>query len=234
MSRDSQRRQGVRFSYAPNGALCSQGACLGGVCGNVFPCTEQGIRDAIAERGGPHFFACDGPTTVETETKILIDNDVILDGEGALTVDGKQDHRVFQVENGVETELRGIAITGAVAADDFGGGTYNDSGTLTLTNTVIDGDCVGDITSNGYNIESPRDTCGFDTNKGDQVNVDDPKLGLLQNNGGPTMTHALLPGSVAIDHIPAVDCEVDKDQRDQPRPETGGTMCDVGSVEVQP
>ena len=41
-------------------------------------------------------------------------------------------------------------------------------------------------------------------------------------------------GSAAIDKIPAVDCEVDKDQRGQPRPETGGTMCDVGSVEVQP
>jgi len=37
--------------------------------------------------GGPHFFACDGPTTVWTEAEIVIDNDVILDGEGELTVD---------------------------------------------------------------------------------------------------------------------------------------------------
>ena len=42
------------------------------------------------------------------------------------------------------------------------------------------------------------------------------------------------PGSIAIDHIPALDREVDKDQRGEPRPETGGTMCDVAAFEVQP
>ncbi|MBW2211113.1 MAG: hypothetical protein JRG67_08700 [Deltaproteobacteria bacterium] len=43
-------------------------------------------------------------------------------------------------------------------------------------------------------------------------------------------THALLPGSVAIDVIPADMCEVDKDQRGFPR----DSMCDVGAFEVQP
>ena len=33
---------------------------------------------------------------------------------------------------------------------------------------------------------------------GDQINTD-PLLGPLQDNGGPTVTHALLPGSPAID-----------------------------------
>jgi hypothetical protein len=47
------------------------------------------------------------------------------------------------------------------------------------------------------------------------------------------MTHALLPGSVAIDVIPADTCDVTEDQRGQPRPESGGTMCDVGAFEVQ-
>jgi hypothetical protein len=46
------------------------------------------------------------------------------------------------------------------------------------------------------------------------------------------MTHALLPGSVAIDVIPADTCDVDEDQRGEPRP--GGAMCDVGAFEVQP
>ena len=101
---------------------------------------------------------------------------------------------------------------------------------------MVDGDCFDDggvITSNGYNIESPGDTCGFDqpTDQVD-VTVDDLKLGPLQDNGGPTMTHALLPGSVAIDVIPADMCEVDEDQRGEPRP--GGTMCDVGAFELQP
>jgi hypothetical protein len=79
--------------------------------GQVFPCTEQGIRDAIAEGGGPHTFACDGPQTVVTEATIEIDNDVILDGEGNLTVDGNDDHGVFSVEMGVNAGLIGLSIT---------------------------------------------------------------------------------------------------------------------------
>ena len=60
----------------------------GGIDLEVWACTEQGIRDAITFGGGPHRFACDGPTVVTTEATIEIDNDVILDGEGNLTVDG--------------------------------------------------------------------------------------------------------------------------------------------------
>jgi len=70
------------------------------------------------------------------------------------------------------------------------------------------------------------------------VRADDLALGLLQDNGGPTQTHALGAGSVAIDVIPAEDCvdaddePLTTDQRGEPRP--GGTMCDVGAFEVQP
>ena len=62
-------------------------------------------------------------------------------------------------------------------------------------------------------------------------------LGPLQDNGGPTMTHALGPGSVAIDHIPAVDCvdadgaPLTTDQRGVTRPQ--GDACDVGAVEME-
>jgi predicted outer membrane repeat protein len=118
-------------------------------------------------------------------------------------------------------------------------------GTLALTNSLVDGDCVTGLgattTSNGYNIESPGDTCGFDPDGTDQVNVSDIELniGELADNGGPTMTHALglLPTrSVAIDQIPAEDCEVQTDQRGEPRPAgtTDPKLCDVGAFEVQP
>jgi len=88
-----------------------------------------------------------------------------------------------------------------------------------------------DWLSNGYNIESPGDTCSFDQGT-DQADVTEGQLNLgeLADNGGPIQTHALLPGSVAIDVIPADMCEVDEDQRGEPR----GTMCDVGAFEVQP
>jgi hypothetical protein len=105
-------------------------------------------------------------------------------------------------------------------------------GTSTVANSVLDGECNGaPVTSDGYNIESPANTCGFDQ-EGDQANVTAEQLniGPLQDNGGPTETHALLSGSVAIDAIPADMCEVDEDQRGEPR----DSMCDVGAFEVQP
>ena len=55
----------------------------------------------------------------------------------------------------------------------------------------------GIVTSLGYNLSSD-DGGGILTGPGDQINTD-PLLGPLQDNGGPTFTHALLPGSPAID-----------------------------------
>ena len=110
---------------------------------------------------------------------------------------------------------------------------------LEVAGTVIDGDCSTSTPprSNGHNIESPGNTCGFDQTT-DQVNVTAEQLNLqpLANNGGPTMTHALGAGSVAIDQIPEEDCgdadglPLTEDQRGFPR----DSMCDVGAFEAQP
>jgi hypothetical protein len=64
------------------------------------------------------------------------------------------------------------------------------------------------------------------------LNIVQRKLGPLADNGGPTLTHALLPGSIAIDRIPEAECRATEDQRGEPRPETGGTLCDVGAFEL--
>ena len=101
----------------------------------AFPCTEQGIRDAIAEGGGPHQFRCGGPTVVTTGSMILIDNDVILDGQGELTVDGNDDHRVFQVAAGVTAELRGFGVTNGQSAGNGGG--IDNGGVLTLRDSEV-------------------------------------------------------------------------------------------------
>jgi hypothetical protein len=119
---------------------------------DVCPCTEAGIRAAIAEGGGPFTFACDGPTTVVTEAEIVIDNDVTLDGEGNLTVDGNDDHRVFSVAEGVTAALDGFAVTKGSASvtvdpseatvaelSDMDGGGIRNDGTLTLSNCTVSG-----------------------------------------------------------------------------------------------
>ena len=156
------------------------------------------------------------------------------------TVSGNRGDRVGGIQ------VHGMAILTSSTVSGNRSGESSDifdlnslGGTLTMTNTLVDGACktFRNVVSNGYNIESPGDTCDFDQPT-DQVNVsaDDLKLGPLQDNGGPTMTHALLPGSVAIDQIPAVDCvdaegePLTTDQRNFAR----DSMCDVGAFEVQP
>jgi hypothetical protein len=54
-------------------------------------------------------------------------------------------------------------------------------------------------------------------------------FGPLQDNGGPTFTHLLLPGSPALDAAPVdANCPA-TDQRGAARPQ--GTACDIGAVE---
>ena len=112
--------------------------CVQGVC----PCSEGGIRGAVAEGLGPYTFACDGPTTVRTNSEIVIDKDVALDGGGNLTVDGKRTHRLFSVAKGVTAELNGFTVTNGRQADENGGGIRND-GTLTVKNSTVSGNSAG-------------------------------------------------------------------------------------------
>ncbi len=108
----------------------------GGTIGRSFPCTEQGIRNAIAAGGGPNTFDCGGPTRVTTAAEILIDNGVILDGDGNLIVDGNDDHRVFEVAGDTTVELRGMTIT--QGSSDFGAGIFMGAGAMvTLTGCSI-------------------------------------------------------------------------------------------------
>jgi len=135
-----------------------------------------------------------------------------------------------------------------------GGGIFNygraGSATLEIGDTILKAgsganivDFSGTVTSRGYNLSSDG-AGGFLTATTDQLNTD-PMLGPLQDNGGPTFTHALLPGSPAIDQgkrdaIPAL--AMNTDQRGFPRPvdfasipnATGGDGSDIGAFEVQP
>jgi hypothetical protein len=65
----------------------------------------------------------------------------------------------------------------------------------------------------------------------------DPLLGPLQDNGGPTFTHALQPGSPAIDAIPwgtnGCGTILISDQRWRARPQPAGDSCDIGAYEVE-
>jgi hypothetical protein len=129
-----------------------------------------------------------------------------------------------------------------------GGNLYLDDYELTLHDTLIaagksptsGGNCAFDgtsgiVVSQGYNAEDSNQ-CMLG-GAGDQVNVP-LDLGPLQNNGGPTATIALLPGSAAIDKGDPAGCTgvegelLTVDQRGVARPQNG--RCDVGAFEYVP
>jgi hypothetical protein len=328
----------------------------------VFECSEAGLLAAVAQGRGPLTFNCDVPTTVTLSEELRIKRDVILDGEGLLTIEGSggpaaPSERVVRVDPGVTVTLRNMTITGGnfpsfhsgiinsgavtlenvtvsgnqgggvwnapgatldmtdctvsdntnsaamgvqndgtmtvtnstISGNEWGGiwnqgtaevrnstisgntansgaGIYNYSasgqlvlvnvtisnntatdgsslyssgGGVSITNSVIDGSCAGaNVTfSGGHNIESPDATCNL-VGLGDVQDVPpthpNPGVGLnlgsLANNGGPTLTHAPQPGSLAIDHVPLSHCFQTTDQRGVDRPQA--TLCDVGAVEV--
>jgi hypothetical protein len=128
---------------------------------------------------------------------------------------------------------------------DEGGGVYV-KGTLDYVNTIIANNTAG--RGSGNCVVAPMDdygirgTLGKNTNnlvEDDTCSPDysgDPMLGPLADNGGDTMTRALLPGSPAIDAIRAISCTLPIDQRWKPRPvvqTSPDTPCDIGAFEVQ-
>lgn len=144
--------QGTSEGAAGTGGTAGAGG-MGGDDGGglLWPCTEQGIRDAIEAGGGPHTFACDGPTIVTTEATVEVDNDVILDGEGDLIVDGDQSHQVFRIARSVAVTLRGMTITGGHAV--FAGAGINNEGNLTLEDCRIVENRSDEIAAAIYSID---------------------------------------------------------------------------------
>jgi hypothetical protein len=122
-----------------------------------------------------------------------------------------------------------------------GGGIYHLLFNLDISNTILNAGASGEnifnkggtITSHGYNISSD-DGGGYLNGPGDQIKTD-PLLGPLQDNGGPTLTHALLPESPAIDTgDPNFTPPPFYDQRGCPFLRVFNGRVDVGSFEAQP
>jgi hypothetical protein len=102
--------------------------------------------------------------------------------------------------------------------------------TPTAAAQVVENCWVDTTTSEGYNF-SDDDSCGFTDSTDDVATGNDPSLGALADNGGPTQTMLPLVGSPLLNAIPPASCVVDVDQRGVTRPQ--GTGCDIGAVEVE-
>jgi CSLREA domain-containing protein len=127
-----------------------------------------------------------------------------------------------------------------------GGGIYNaDAGILTVHNSIIAGntdgsnpayarlDCSGSLSSAGYNLIGNATGCTITGNTTGNITGVNAALGPLQDNGGPTFTHALFSISPAIDAGNPAGCtdenggSLDTDQRGFAR----NGVCDMGAYE---
>jgi hypothetical protein len=156
------------------------------------------------------------------------------------TVSGSSAHPCSGVCGAIVIGSGILAMNNSTVSGNLSGGIVK-SGIATLQNSIVANNsgtnCVGTITSHGYNLSSDG-SCAF-SNSGDRNNTN-PRLGTLGYYGGPTPTIPLLTGSPAIDAGNPSGCTdghgnlLKTDQRGMPRPDpedTGG--CDMGAYERQ-
>jgi hypothetical protein len=166
-----------------------------------------------------------------------------------VTVSGNMSRAAFDsfgggIWAGNTTQLTNVTLTNnqVVSLGDgspsVGGGI---SGSANVVNTLIAGntatigpDCSAALTSAGHNLIQDPEGCSITGAVTGNVLGVDPQLGSLQDNGGATLTHALLPGSPAIDAGTNDACPA-TDQRGVTRPQDGNgdttAICDIGAYE---
>lgn len=153
-------------------------------------------------------------------------------------------HNSTFVNNTAGTFGGGVHVSGGSAniinvtfldnAAGNGGSVYNESGTITLKNSLLATDIFGMVNCGGT-ITAGTDNIATDTtcNSATPVDFDQLKIGTLGNYGGNTQTIPLLPDSPAIDAGDAATCAAAPinglDQRGVARP--FGAGCDVGAYE---
>ncbi|MDA8564066.1 right-handed parallel beta-helix repeat-containing protein [Mariniblastus sp.] len=130
-----------------------------------------------------------------------------------------------------------------------GGGIYTND-PITATNSIIAGNFANtspDLEQNfnsseiNYSLIGATDSTigGIGNQVGTLDNPLDPLLGPLADNGGPTLTHALLPGSPAIDAgadelaVNTDGTTLINDQRGEGFSRTSGSSVDMGAFELQ-
>ncbi|QDV36432.1 dockerin type I repeat-containing protein [Tautonia plasticadhaerens] len=152
-------------------------------------------------------------------------------------------------DGGGVANLGGLTLTHATLtanrADNDGDGTgrgggISNAGMATLSNSIVSGNRLS-LSGEADNLAGAAFVASSRGNlvgsgevsldpEANLVGVDDPRLGPLAFNGGPTMTHALLPGSLAIDAA-LEEFAAEADQRGVSRPR--GSRADIGAFELK-
>lgn len=208
--------------------------------------TVAGAGDAGSAFGGGivHWWS---PTSILDFVNCTISDNTAQGGAGSAgPQDGSAEGGGLRGSSGMRLSYCTVANNHVSGGRTAGGGLYSSAGlgggpeikaVLVTDNdgpANTDGpDLFGNLKSQDYNlIANPE---GYTLSGPADNNIEEvsPLLGPLLDNGGPTLTHALLRESPAIDHVPSgkLGCGtvVREDQRSLTRPQ--GAACDVGAFE---
>jgi hypothetical protein len=215
----------ARSSGQPGSFACGGG---GGIrCGRgtltLINSTVSGNRAGTRSKGTGGGLRVGCTCTAEFTNSTISGNRSLRLGGGVVVMGTLQMVNCTISNNTTQGEAGGVYVKGALDVVN----------TLIANNTGAGGNCVvagldeygveGTLGTNTNNLVEDS-TCSPETSG-------DPMLGPLADNGGDTKTHALLPGSPAIDVIPVGECPVGTDQRGYSRPQ--GAACDIGAFELQ-
>ena len=225
-----------------NNPFACGGAIFVGASGDVT-LTEVTVKDSQAAEGGG--IAVDGGVlTVASSTlsgnSVTGTGSAILGASANVTIgnstlsgnSGTAAYRGFFSS----TNIRNSTIASNASSGTSGLSLF--AGSTTLRNSIVANNTGGNNCSfstfiGGGSFSANNTNLADDGSCGNAVQSVSINLGSLQNNGGTTMTHALLDGSAAIDAGSASVCLNapinNVDQRGVARPQ--GTSCDVGAFE---
>ena len=209
-------------------------AGLGGGGGAGTPGGDSGFGgegDATSGGGGA---GLGGAIFVETGTVAIVNSTISGNlAQGAAPNAGGEGGGIFAAGGVVTVTSATIAFN---TASDAGGGLFDHDAMVTLANTILarnlSSDCASSnqqVISGGTNLVQAVGSCtGFSAVAPDKdVLGFDPSLGPLQNNGGPTFTHAITTSSRAFEKGKCSQATDQRGIRRLKRP-----ICDIGAYEV--
>ena len=190
-------------------------------------------NDTIGPGGGVYFPSGGPGGTLTVTNSTLAGNEATASGGGLSSAAGTTNLQNATINrNTADSDSDGIGDGGGI--DQAPGATVNVKNTIVAQNLDTGGerpDCNANagVTSQGYNLFG---SCAITLATGDIPGAN-PLVAQLGQNGGPTLTSALLPGSPAINAVPVSGAGCPPtDQRGVARPQGAG--CDIGAYEVAP
>jgi hypothetical protein len=224
--------------HAIGGGIYNSGSLRIDHCTIADNVAQGGAGDLMIGEGGDGLAGGIFTSTALTMTASTLSGNSAIGGPASMPGRGLGGG-LGQVSSVPMPVLRSCTVTDNTATN--GGGLYiiNQAGRLRSTllagNSATAGpDCDGDIISEDYNFIGDTSDCIITGETANNVTNISPNLGVLQDNGGPTRTHALLAGSLAIDRgdneILNAPINITTDQRLLTR--KAGSQIDIGAFEL--